>query len=342
MGDTTNFNIRLIIIAARKLGILSAPTPADIIYVDDDAPLGGNGSSWPAAFKYLQDALTAAWYGDEIRVAQGTYKPDRDEAGNVIPGRRSSSFILKSGLAIYGGYAGIGSPDPNDRNTDLYMATLNGDLAGNDGPDFANNDENCYNVVKSIEADANAILDGFTVTSGHADGSWYDHFGGGVLVLSGSPVLTNCIFINNSASYGGAACNRAYSSATWINCAFTDNLAEDGGGMYNDGESGPKVMNCTFSGNLASHEFTIEGEGGGMLNHFSSSPTVVDCTFIDNSANIKGGGLSNVSDYSTMINCTFRQNMAGSFGGGVYIWSTDPILRDCTFIEKADSTHKCN
>ena len=119
MGDTTNLNIRLLITAALLLGILSAPTPADIIYVDDDAPFGGNGLSWPAAYKYLQDGLEAAQYGDEIRVAQGTYKPDRDEAGNVIPGRRSSSFILKSGLAIYGGYAGIGSPDPNDRNTDL-------------------------------------------------------------------------------------------------------------------------------------------------------------------------------------------------------------------------------
>ena len=61
-------------------------------YVDDDAPLGGNGLSWDTAFKYLQDALEVATAGDGIRVAGGTYKPDQDEAGNVTPGDRYATF----------------------------------------------------------------------------------------------------------------------------------------------------------------------------------------------------------------------------------------------------------
>ena len=50
------------------------------IYVDDDAPAPGGGSSWASAYKYLQDALTAAELMEkpiEIHVAQGTYWPDR-------------------------------------------------------------------------------------------------------------------------------------------------------------------------------------------------------------------------------------------------------------------------
>jgi hypothetical protein len=68
MGDTTNFNIRLIITAALLLGILSIHTTADVIYVDDNAPLEGNGSNWPTAYKYLQDALTTAHPGDDMYI----------------------------------------------------------------------------------------------------------------------------------------------------------------------------------------------------------------------------------------------------------------------------------
>lgn len=50
---------------------------AQITYVDADATGAKNGTSWPDAFNYLQDALAIAQSGDEIRVAQGIYRPDR-------------------------------------------------------------------------------------------------------------------------------------------------------------------------------------------------------------------------------------------------------------------------
>ena len=48
-----------------------------VIYVDDDANAGGDGASWDTAFNYLQDALSDAQYGDEIRVAEGIYVLDQ-------------------------------------------------------------------------------------------------------------------------------------------------------------------------------------------------------------------------------------------------------------------------
>ena len=57
--------------------LLSQSSTARVIYVDDDAPGANNGSSWPNAYVFLQDAIAGSRSGDEIRVAQGTYRPDR-------------------------------------------------------------------------------------------------------------------------------------------------------------------------------------------------------------------------------------------------------------------------
>ncbi|NIW46317.1 MAG: hypothetical protein GWN30_16630, partial [Gammaproteobacteria bacterium] len=65
-----------------------------MFYVDDDATGANDGSSWADAFNYLQDALAAAQYGDQIFVAQGIYKPDRGH--RVMLGDREATFRLKS------------------------------------------------------------------------------------------------------------------------------------------------------------------------------------------------------------------------------------------------------
>ena len=71
----------------------------EVLYVDDDAAGGANdGSSWPNAFTDLQSALTKATAGSTIRVAAGTYTP------TVVVLIRPS-FQLKTGVAIYGGFA---------------------------------------------------------------------------------------------------------------------------------------------------------------------------------------------------------------------------------------------
>jgi hypothetical protein len=78
-----------------------------IWYVDDDAPAGGNGSSWSRAYQHVQDALTAARAGDEILIAYGIYRPD--QGLHVRSQNRSESFSLISGVTMEGGYLGISS-----------------------------------------------------------------------------------------------------------------------------------------------------------------------------------------------------------------------------------------
>ena len=86
---------------------------AAIIVVDDDAPLGGDGLSWNTPYRFLQDALFDAANDPtmtEIRVAQGTYTPDEDEAGVVMPGDRAATFTLLTGVSMLGGFAGPSVP----------------------------------------------------------------------------------------------------------------------------------------------------------------------------------------------------------------------------------------
>ena len=97
---------------------MACTAAGEVIYVDDDASVGGNGSTWDTAFKYLQDGLAAASYGDEIRIAQGTYVPYQNSVNPGGTGEREATFQLINGVALKGGYAGAGEPNPNERNDD--------------------------------------------------------------------------------------------------------------------------------------------------------------------------------------------------------------------------------
>jgi hypothetical protein len=68
-------------------------TAGKVIFVNDDAGDGRDGSSWVQAYRYLQDGLQATGPTDEIWIAAGIYKPDT--GGNNITGDRTATFKLK-------------------------------------------------------------------------------------------------------------------------------------------------------------------------------------------------------------------------------------------------------
>ncbi|MHC4456605.1 MAG: LamG-like jellyroll fold domain-containing protein, partial [Planctomycetota bacterium] len=328
------------------------------IYVDPSAPSGGNdGSSWQKAYRRLQQALAFSFAGDEIRVANGTYRPDHDvRAGHYYTYDRRMAFQIGSGVAIYGGYAGYGAPDPNERDADRYKSILTGDLYGNDGPDFTNNYENSYHVVTSSGTDQNTVFDGFTIKGGNADGS--SPFGGGMYNQSGTLVVANCTFTSNWADDGGGAmcnydvniiltnCSFTQNSAFWIGggvynydtdlaltgCEFSNNEAEDGGGIYNE-SSTLTATNCTFSGNSADN-------GAGVYNDDSSSE-LTNCILGGNAANGRGGAMYSDGEehnYITLTNCTISGNEADSCGGLYYeVDGLQAELTNCILWANMDS-----
>ena len=179
-------------------------------YVDDDGAAGNGCTSWTDACPDLQTALGRAVRGDEILVAAGTYRPGAS-------GDRAATFQLKSGVTVYGGFAGAESSG-NAPDWEANPTILSGDLDGSGG----HNDSDAYHVVTGSSADATAVLDGFTITGGIADGG-SPPGGAGMYNYSGSPTLTNVTFSGNRASVGA--------------------------GMYNDNYSNPTLTNVTFSGN---------------------------------------------------------------------------------------------
>jgi hypothetical protein len=330
---------------------------AAVLFVDTNANGANDGTSWADAFNQLQDAIPLAAGAPravgEIRVAEGIYKPDH--GGGVIPGDREAAFQLVSGVAICGGYAGFGAPDPNVRDIDAYKTILSGDLNGDDieiaDPedllDEPTRGENSYRVVTGSWTDPNAVLDGFTITAGNANEDFPSPraSGGGMFNHSGSPALANCRFIANAARIFGGGMFNDNSSPTMTNCTFSRNCAGyEGGGMYND-DSSSTLTNCTFSGNSAGDR------GGGMCdwdrssstltnctfsgNSDHSSSTLTDCTFSGNSA-MYGGGMYNsasgVGDGLTLTNCMFSANSAEHCGGGIYNGDSDLMLINCAFI----------
>jgi predicted outer membrane repeat protein len=320
-----------------------------VIYVDAAATGAANGESWDDAYTSVQDALGAAGSSDEIWVAAGTYEPTSGTD-------RSATFQLASGVEIYGGFAGT-ETGREERDWETNETILSGDI-GNPG----DSGDNSYHVVTGSGTDATAVLDGFTITGGHAEGANYT--GGGMLNDGGSPTLRNVTFEQNQATHdGGGIYNENGSSPTLINCEFTNNVADsddyggedagDGGGMYNDLNSSPVLSGTHFVGNTAycgggmhnengsnprltdvtfSGNSAHGGDGGGMHNYPASSPVLTNVTFIGNTATVDGGGMANGDNSNpTLTNVTFSGNSADRYGGGIYSWQSEPTLTNVTF-----------
>jgi hypothetical protein len=245
---------------------------AQLYYVDESAPGSNNGSSWSNAYTSLSIGLFAAALIEldayapntvpiHIYVAQGNYDP--------YTGSNTSTFSLLDNVTLAGGYAGHSNPNAAP-NVGLYPTILDGNSS-------------VYHVVTASGTNSTAVLDGFTITGGSAlgGGDAYSPYGGGMIIINGSPTIENCVFTHNNADFGGA--------------------------IYN-GDSSPLLVNCAFDDNAAN---TSSGVGGAIDDAAASSPTLINCTIDHNSADL-AGGIDNVDNsVSTLTNCIVWNNLNG-------------------------------
>ena len=323
IADTFNNRIRRV----------ATPPAAARLYVKADAAGNNTGLDWNNAFTDLQSALNypSAQNLTEIWVAQGIYKPTSGTD-------RSISFAMKNGVALYGGFTGNETelsqrPSVNPLTGSPSSTTLSGDI-GNSG----DNADNSYHVINNSGLNNSAVLDGFVVSGGNANGTFPNYQGGGMYNTGSSPTLTNCLFQSNSFNYQGGAIYNTGSSPVLTNCSFQNNssgfTSSQGGAIYNN-SSNPALTNCLFQGN------SVYVQGGAIFND-SSSPVLTNCSFQNNTAGTvsgqpAGGAIYNSGSSPSLTNCSFQGNRAGS-GWAIYnYFYSSTTLTNCVLWDNGGS-----
>lgn len=358
--------IRILTIASLLLvnlrwGIVSASpvdseTQSAILYVKPGAD--GDCLSWDTACE-LQTALFNATDGDQIWVASGTYKP-------TTSSNREATFQLKNGVAIYGGFpvdggdweeriwdvylttlsGDIGIQGINEDNSYTVVdgnevdatSTLDGFIIsggfggyGGGGIHNVNSSPTLRNIIiENNSARYGAGMYNYNNMPSLTNVTFLENsaeFGGGMYnTINSIPIMTDVVFLSNSASgSGGGMYSTDYSKAILTNVDFIENTAGYSGGAMVNSRSSPTLLNVSFVNNSSI-------SGGGAVINSRSSPTFKDVIFLGNMTNGKGGGIYNYNQSNpSLTNITFSGNSA-DFGGGVYNNDfSNPTLTNVTF-----------
>lgn len=267
---------------------------------------GGDGSSW-ASTTSLADALDQAVAGDEIWV-QG-YEASTQRANHyVVPtDAKSTGFSLKSGVKLYGGFAGT-ETSIDERETlgksyqFKYCSVLSGDIVGNDQVDNVNlifpaNTTRSDNAAHVLALDMEptqesgnnnaypTVVNGFTIAGGQNESG-----NGGAICVEGDNKdggiyrIERCFLLNNYAQGGGAI--------------YVSSVVKD----VNNNTS--LISQCAVYNNAAGERSAMRNAGGGIW--IDGAGTVVNTAVFNN----ENGGIR-LSSEAQVVNCTVARNTSG-------------------------------
>lgn len=194
--------------------------------------------------------------------------------------------------------------------------------------------DNSFHVVTATGV-SGAILDGFTVRGGLANGGILAHRqGGGMRIIASAVRVIGCVFEGNTSDATGGAVHvfGATPQTRFVNCRFVSNESGLGGAMYME-EGGAVVVNSAFFANQATDD-------GGAIRARTGTPVVVNCVFSGNRALGGGGGAISVDTGAlTLSLCSLSANAAtptGS-GGGLRLTNATVSVSNSVFWGNFDS-----
>lgn len=327
----------------------TAAAQSKIYYVSSQATDTGDGSSWANATT-LTKALDKAVAGDQIWV-QGF----ETLTGNNLYVAPKEGFAVKSGVQLYGGFAGtesrlsqrvtLGKPYQLK-----YRSVLSGDIQKNDTvgsvdlifPANGTRSDNATHVLSvnldPTQASGNnntypTVINGFSIGNGQAAGTGDAGKGGGIYVYGDNSKggvfrIERCFLISNYATQGGAVYVDA--SVKSVN-----------------GETSLINQSVVFN-NAAGDRAAVENQAGGI--YLAGEATVVNTSIFNN-----GNGGVRLSSGSKVVNATIARNTGagvdmtagGSGDAHVYnsiIWGNtqlylqnDPGFRNSAYHEVVSS-----
>lgn len=290
----------------------------------------------------LVDALAKAQAGDEIWI-KGYEMGAKGDA--VVYQAPDGGFKLKSGVSIYGGFAGD-EKNKTDRRTDgqlyrlRYRTILTGDENRNDVvdpvnyifPEGNNNRKNNRRHVIDIDMTPTVqsgnknttatVVNGCIIARGHAyDATNPTQQNGGGIYIHGNNTgggifrIERCFFTENYGYYGGAI----YVAAEVKNVNNGANL----------------IDRCSFFNNAAGERENSSNHGGAVC--------IVGQGYVFNSTiyNNENGGVLATKTGSAIVNCTITRNTGAGidgFGDGTHqipvhntvVWGNANLTTDAT------------
>ncbi|GAB3688572.1 hypothetical protein GCM10027592_03720 [Spirosoma flavus] len=286
--------------------VIISYTVYPIRYVKQDAT--GKGTSWDDASGDLQSQIDAPGV-QQVWVATGRYTTTQN----------NGSFVMKNGVAIYGGFIGNESdftqrPAVNPVSGSPSTSTLTSTTLTTQS--VVNNRNNGL--------DNSAVLDGVVITGGQVAS-----VGGGVSLINSYPTLSNCLITSNEAiNDGGGLFIMGSGTANLLNCLISSNNARQrSGGGLTIINSTPRLSNCVIENN------TSQGVlgGGGIENEGNGNPTLINCIIRANSSRGLGGGITNYDNGKLiLINCQLSSNSTLTGGGMYSSRNSSATLINCT------------